>query len=374
MPAPTTLRDVVPILEDLRQLIKVPLVAKQDTILYKRIADATSRLCSIDIENTIIESHAFGDIGKVQADQTRNYCAEIVTRLETFQNVFYKLDRERKNKSKADMIDQYESNHFLKEVEMFYMIAAHYEYALKACHKIPVPDDWTIDKYKQEIELFHMADTREGWLEKKREFLKKLQESVEYDEFLLKPSFDVYHELRNVCRKIFIMAERYFPPCEIQLHPKCRETFIQKMQVRNGSYLVHEHPAKQTNTKSCRQWEEELFPMILVSELYEICAIIFDGPTETQFHSSLNLHGKHEPLKIKPKQKIKVCYLISKLYDIVPEKHKVAWREDILLHFGIDSSYYESKYSHPRGSDASRSSMAFADDVDEIIKNHKKRA
>ena len=114
--------------------------------------------------------------------------------------------------------------------------------------------------------------------------------------------------------------------------------------------------------------------MILVSELYEVCEMIFEESTETQFHSSLNLHGKHEPLKIKPKQKIKVCYLISKLYDIVPEKHKVAWREDILLHFGIDSSYYESKYSHPRGSDASRSSMAFADDVDEIIKNHKKRA
>ena len=266
------------------------------------------------------------------------------------------------------MIDQYESNHFLKEVEMFYMIAAHYEYALKACHKIPVPDDWTIDKYKQEIEQFHMADTREGWLEKKREFLKKLQESVEYDEFLLKPSFDVYHELRNVCRKIFIMVERYFPPCEIQLHPKCRETFIQKMQVRNGSYPAPEQPVKQSlaTTKSCCQWKEELFPMILVSELYEICAEIFDDPTETQF--------QHEPLKIKPKQKIKVCYLISKLYDIVPEKHKVAWREDILLHFGIDSSYYESKYSHPRGSDASRSSMAFADDIDEIIKNHKKRA
>lgn len=376
MPHPTTLRDVVPILEDLRELTKVPLVAKQDTILYKRIAEATNNLCSIDIENAIIESHASGEIGKVQADQTRNYCAEIVTRIETFPNVFYKLDRERKNKSKADMIDQYESNHFLKEVEMFYMIAAHYKYALKACHKIPVPDDWTIDTYKQEIEQFHMADTREGWLEKKREFLKKLQESVEYDEFLLKPSFDVYHELRNVCRKIFIMVERYFPPCEIQLHPKCRETFIQKLQLRNGSYPAPEQPVKQSQatTKSCRKWEEPLFPMILVSELYEVCEMIFDDSTETQFHSSLNLHGKHEPLKIKPKQKIKVCYLISKLYDIVPEKHKVAWREDILLHFDIDPSYYESKYSHPRGSDASRSSMAFADDIDEIIKNHKKRA
>ncbi len=32
-----------------------------------------------------------------------------------------------------------------------------------------------------------MSETREGWLEKKREFLKKLQESVEYDEFRLEP-------------------------------------------------------------------------------------------------------------------------------------------------------------------------------------------
>ena len=92
--------------------------------MYKRIAEATSKLCSIDIENAIIESHASGEIGKVQADQTRIFCVEIVTRIETFQSVFYKLDRERKNKSKADMIDQYESNHFLKDVEMFYMFAA----------------------------------------------------------------------------------------------------------------------------------------------------------------------------------------------------------------------------------------------------------
>lgn len=82
-------------IEDLRQLTKVPLVAKQDTILYKRIAEATSKLCSIDIENAIIESHASGEIGKVQADQTRNYCAEIATRIDTFQ-IFYKLDKDRK--------------------------------------------------------------------------------------------------------------------------------------------------------------------------------------------------------------------------------------------------------------------------------------
>lgn len=70
MPHTMTLRDVVPLLEELRQLTKVPLVAKQDTVLYKRIAEATSKLSSIDIDNAIIESHASGEIGKVQADQT----------------------------------------------------------------------------------------------------------------------------------------------------------------------------------------------------------------------------------------------------------------------------------------------------------------
>ncbi len=70
MPDQMTLRDVVPILEDLRQLTKVPIVARQDTILYKRIAGATNKLRSIDIENAIIESHTSGEIGKVQADQT----------------------------------------------------------------------------------------------------------------------------------------------------------------------------------------------------------------------------------------------------------------------------------------------------------------
>ena len=147
------------------------------------------------------------------------------------------------------------------------------------------------------------------------------------------------------------------------------------MQVHNGSYPTPEQPVKQnqTNTKSCRQWEGELFPMILVSELYEICSDVFDS-TETQFHSSLNLHGKHEPIKIRPKQKIKACYLISKLYEIVPAKHKAAWREDILAHLDIQWSYYEKKYCHPRGDDASVSSREYADEIDRIFKNHKKRA
>ena len=147
------------------------------------------------------------------------------------------------------------------------------------------------------------------------------------------------------------------------------------MQVRNGSYPAPEQPVKQSlaTTKSCCQWKEELFPMILVSELYEICAEIFDDPTETQFHS-LNLHGKHEPIKIRPKQKIKACYLISKLYEIVPAKHKAAWREDILAHLDIQWSYYEKKYCHPRGDDASVSSREYADEIDRILKNHKKRA
>ena len=213
---------------------------------------------------------------------------------------------------------------------------------------------------------------RKDYIKSKRILMKWIQHSIEFEENLEDMCTPQLRRTELTCSKISKVISRYFPPCEIII-PKM-PTQYEEERKNKGKQDPQASDNKTESKREPKVWTEPLFPMILVSELYEVCEMIFEESTETQFHSSLNLHGKHEPLKIKPKQKIKVCYLISKLYDIVPEKHKVAWREDILLHFGIDSSYYESKYSHPRGSDASRSSMAFADDVDEIFKNHKKRA
>lgn len=374
MPLPTTFRDVSPILDILSQKIKFIPMIKSDMVYRKEIAEQLKLLGEIDFESTVIETHSLGEIGRILADNVRNRCAEIVCRIQTFYDTFHDIDKS--VRSKRDEFDEYEVNHLFHEFECLQSCAELYRGSLMARGKMPLPDGCTMNDINRELFAYSLDENREKWLLQKRKFLETIRKSIEFAEFLDEPTPPLYHRIRDLCYKLFIITERYFPPCEIRLHTKLSLTFQQKMMQPCGSHLPDIHNSQNT-VKSVgsgnRNPQIELFPMILISELYEVCAEVFENPTETQFHCSLNLHGRHEPLKVKPKQKIKVCYLISKLYDIVPEKHKTTWREDILMHFNIDASYYESKYSHPRGSDASRSSLAFADDVDEIIKKHKKR-
>lgn len=375
MPPPMTFRDVVPVLEKLRQDIKYPQIAKSDLVCRKEIAENFKMLYSIDQESVVIETHALGEVGRIFADTIRNLCAEIVCRIHTYYDTFRELDR--KERSKRDDFDEYEIKHLLNEFELLKIDAQLYQGSLIARGKMPMPPDCTMNDVNCELFAYHLDEHRERWLKRKRKFLVSLQRSIEFDDFLDEELPPLYSRLRDVCSKLFTNAERYFPPCEIKLQNKLRLTFEQKMMHRGGSFLAPLEDIKEQTTLNIQDnkcWKGELFPMILISELYEVCNDVFDNPTETQFHSSLNLHGKHEPIRVRPKQTIKACYLVSKLYEIVPAKHKTAWREEILNHLGIEWSYYEKKYCHPRGSDASASSRAYADEVDEIFKKHKKRA
>ena len=375
MPPPMTFRDVVPVLEKLRQDIKYRQIAKSDLVCRKEIAENFKMLYSIDQEPVVIETHALGEVGKILADTVRNLCAEIVCRIHTYYDTFRELDR--KERSKRDDFDEYEIKHLLNEFELLKIDAQLYQGSLIARGKMPMPPDCTMNDVNHELFAYHLDEHRERWLKRKRKFLVSLQRSIEFDDFLDEELPPLYSRLRDVCSKLFTNAERYFPPCEIKLQNKLRLTFEQKMMHRGGSFLTPlEDIKKQTtlNIQDNKCWKGELFPMILISELYEVCNDVFDNPTETQFHSSLNLHDKHEPIRVRPKQTIKACYLVSKLYEIVPAKHKTAWREEILNHLGIEWSYYEKKYCHPHGSDASASSRAYADEVDAIFKKHKKRA
>ena len=361
MPPPMTFRDVVPVLEKLRQDIKYPQIAKSDLVCRKEIAENFKMLYSIDQESVVIETHALGEIGRILADTVRNLCAEIVCRIYTFYDTFRELDR--KERSKRDDFDEYEIKQLFDEFELLKLDAQLYQGSLIARGKMQMPSDCTMNDINRELFSYHLDEHRERWLKRKRKFLVSLQRSIEFYEFLEEETPPLYSRLRDVCYKLFITTERYFPPCEIKLRNKLRQAFEQKMIQPGGSYPMplmekqEQEPANHAiQDKKC--WEGELFPMILISELHEVCAEVFDNPTETQFHSSLNLHGKHEPIKIRPKQTIKACYLVSKLYEIVPAKHKTAWREEILNHLGIEWSYYEKKYCHPRGSEASASSRA----------------
>lgn len=390
MPSPTTLRDVEPHLENLRHLIAMTQVKKNDLASRVEIAEHIEALNRFDIETITIDTHSLGQVGTIMADTVRASCAEILSRLQAFwTNSFSVLDKQERLKN--DDFDDYEINHLFREVQSFDVSLRLYKDSLMSVGKLQVPEDNEMNQYEKEIGRCHLEESREKWLKAKRQLVLELERSLKFDEYLDKPKQPLYSNLRTVCSRIYKTVERYFPPCEIRLTSKLRDPFIEYIQLPNGSYagpsIIHKIPGaaladskqldsekdSQKDSSAKRQWDMELFPMILISELYEVCSDVFES-TETQFHSSLNLHCKHEPIRIKPKQTIKACYLISKLYEIVPAKHKTAWREDILNHLGIEWSYYEKKYCHPRGGDASASSRAYADEVDEIFKNHRKRA
>ena len=81
MPPPMTFRDVVPVLEKLRQEIKFPQIAKSDLFCRKEIAEIFKKLYSFDLESVVIETHALGEVGRILANTVRNLCAEIVCRM-----------------------------------------------------------------------------------------------------------------------------------------------------------------------------------------------------------------------------------------------------------------------------------------------------
>ena len=116
MPPPMTFRDVVPVLEKLRQEIKFPQIAKSDLHCRKKIAEIYKKLYSIDLESVVIKTHALGEVGRILADTVRNLCAEIACRIHTFYDTFRKLDK--KDRSKRDDFDEYEIKRLVNEFEL----------------------------------------------------------------------------------------------------------------------------------------------------------------------------------------------------------------------------------------------------------------
>lgn len=241
-----TFRDVVPVLEKLRQDIKYPQIAKSDLVCRKEIAENFKMLYSIDQESVVIETHALGEVGRIFADTIRNLCAEIVCRIHTYYDTFRELDR--KERSKRDDFDEYEIKHLLNEFELLKIDAQLYQGSLIARGKMPMPPDCTMNDVNCELFAYHLDEHRERWLKRKRKFLVSLQRSIEFDDFLDEELPPLYSRLRDVCSKLFTNAERYFPPCEIKLQNKLRLTFEQKMMHRGGSFLAPLEDIKEQTT------------------------------------------------------------------------------------------------------------------------------
>ena len=94
----------------------------------------------------------------------------------------------------------------------------------------------------------------------------------------------------------------------------------------------------------------------------------FENIPETDFYANMNLHPCEKELKIKAREKIRVCYLIFLMSEILPKQDRENWKKNILKMLDIEESYYKSKYKEPVSDFPSDSNQKFAKEMDAIFR------
>lgn len=111
------------------------------------------------------------------------------------------------------------------------------------------------------------------------------------------------------------------------------------------------------------------FPMKLLSAVYEKCnGEQFEAVSELDFYAGMNLQPCESRLKIKPREKARVCHLIFLMGETLPKPDREKWKGDIMNLLGIDDAYYKSKYKEPVSDFPSDSNQEFAKEMRSIFR------
>ena len=111
------------------------------------------------------------------------------------------------------------------------------------------------------------------------------------------------------------------------------------------------------------------FPMRLLSAIYEKCnGEQFETVSELDFYANLNLQPCEGRLKIRPREKARVCYLIFLMGETLPKPDREKWKEDIMNLLGIADAYYKSKYKEPVSDFPSDSNREFAREMRSVFR------
>ena len=114
--------------------------------------------------------------------------------------------------------------------------------------------------------------------------------------------------------------------------------------------------------------QQEYFSMKLLSLIHEVCVgEQFEEISAPDFYANMNLHPCNCKLKIKPREKIRVCYLIFLMSEKLSKQDRDKWKDRILKLLDIDDSYYKSKYKEPVSDFPSDSNQNFAKEMECIF-------
>jgi len=94
----------------------------------------------------------------------------------------------------------------------------------------------------------------------------------------------------------------------------------------------------------------------------------FEDIATQDFYANMNLYSCKKELKIKAREKIRVCYLIFLMSERLPKQDRDKWKNIILKQLDIDENYYKSKYKEPVSDFPSDSNQKFAKEMDAIFR------
>lgn len=150
-----------------------------------------------------------------------------------------------------------------------------------------------------------------------------------------------YSLIHGLSCRFLAVFDSYFPPEKEKEHKEIRPA------VKPGAY----------------------FDMYLVSRIHRICNNIqFENMTELDLYAILNLQPANVGIVIKPDERMRVYYLVHKLYEYLKTDDRTQWRSRILKTFGITEKSYKSKYKEPASDVPGRKSEEFVSEIDEIFK------
>ena len=115
--------------------------------------------------------------------------------------------------------------------------------------------------------------------------------------------------------------------------------------------------------------QQEYFSMKLLSLIHEVCiGEQFEEISAPDFYANMNLHPCNCKLKTKPREKIRVCYLIFLMGEKLSKQDRDKWKAGILKLLDIDDCYYKSKYKEPVSDFPSDSNQNFAKEMEHIFR------
>ena len=201
---------------------------------------------------------------------------------------------------------------------------------------------------------------REHTAEEEKEYERY---KAEYDKERAK--LNELYDLQKATRK---EAFQYMKNCCADIYRQsCLFLDILKKYIPDGKR--QDEPGKPISQQETADEQQEYFSMKLLSLIHEVCVgEQFEEISAPDFYANMNLHPCNCKLKIKPREKIRVCYLIFLMGEKLSKQDKEKWKAGILELLDIDDSYYKSKYKEPVSDFPSDSNQKFAKEMEHIFR------